>query len=316
MRPGSDASGLDETAMESEADCAVIAVAHNSAPHIREMLESLVPAADGLRLRCLVVDNASSDETVERARGLEHVTVIEAGANLGYSGAINLGRAHVGRCSAIMIANCDLTFEPGSIRRLYEVLQQSNAGIAVPCLLDTDGVIYQSLRNEPSVSRAVGEAVFGARLPRRPGWLSETLRDPEVYMSDRDTDWAGGAVMLVSAECDAAVGEWDASRFFLYSEETDYAVRARRAGYRVRYVAGARVIHEEGGSGRHESLTALMAVNRVRYFEKYHRPPLTWVYRLAVALKHLLRPWRRADRAALRALGRRESWSQLPGGIA
>ena len=264
----------------------------------------------------MLVDNASSDGTVAVARRRREVTVIEAGANLGYSGAINLGRAHSGPFASLLIVNPDLVLEPGSIERLFRAISEPGVGIAVPKLLEPDGTLYLTLRRDPSISRALGDALLGARfLPQRPGWLSETLRNPRDYEHEQDAAWATGAIMLVSAECDSAVGSWDDRRFFLYSEETDYATRARRSGYTVRYVPTAQVRHDGGGSGSSPTLGALLAINKIRYFEKYHQAPTTWLFRLVIALHHLLRANDPTERAALRAVLRRSEWAQLPGGI-
>ncbi|MCZ7627704.1 MAG: glycosyltransferase [Microthrixaceae bacterium] len=65
------------------------------------------------------------------------------------------------------------------------------------------------------------------------------------YARERDADWATGAAMLISAECLAAVGPWDES-FFLYSEETDYCLRARDRGFKLRYSPKATATHIGG----------------------------------------------------------------------
>lgn len=295
------------------ADCAIIIVCYNSARHIAALLDSLPAATCGLRTRCIVVDNDSPDDTLAVVRSQAGVTAIEAGRNLGYAGAINLARARVGPCSSLLILNPDLVLEPGAVMALHRELGQPATGIVVPTLLDNDGVLYPSLRREPSLSRALGEALFGSHWPGRPGWLSETIREPDAYQRSQDVAWAGGAAWLISAACDDAVGDWDDGRFFLYSEETDFARRARRRGYRVRYTPAARVRHEDGGSGRSPALGALMAVNRVRYYEKYHRWPATVLFRAAVMLHYLLRAADPAQRQALRMLMRRSAWQRLPG---
>jgi GT2 family glycosyltransferase len=146
--------------------------------------------------------------------------------------------------------------------------------------------------------------------------LSETISDPRLYERRCNAAWAAGAAMLVSAECFEAVGDWDDRRFFLYSEETDFAARVRRAGYAICYEPTARARHANGGSGRPPSLTALQAVNRVRYYEKYHGQPRASLFRAAVALRHLVRCHRSDERAALRAVCRRSSWATLPRGRA
>jgi GT2 family glycosyltransferase len=295
-------------------DCAIIVVAYNSARHIETLLDSLPAAAGGISTRCVVVDNDSQDLTVEIVRSRPEVVLVEAGRNLGYSGAINLGREQAGPRSSLLILNPDLALEEGTIRRLYDALNESDVGVAVPVLLNDDGTVYLSLRREPSPSRALGDALLGARLPTRPGWLSETIRDRREYEAARDVAWAGGALMLISEACDFTVGAWDDARFFLYSEEADYAARARRCGFRVHYVPAAQARHEDGGSGRSPALGALLAVNRVRYYEKYHRRPATSLFRAAVALEHLLRAYDEDERIALRAVCDRSRWKDLPGG--
>jgi N-acetylglucosaminyl-diphospho-decaprenol L-rhamnosyltransferase len=295
-------------------DCAVIIVCYNSARHIGRLLDSLPAAAPGLRTRCLVVDNGSQDETMSIVRSRRDVVAIETGQNLGYAGAINVARAQAGPSSSLLVLNPDLILEPGAVVELYQALDEPRVGIVVPMLLTDEGSLYLSLRREPSVMRAIGEALFGSHWPKRPGWLSETIRDRRAYNGRQDVAWASGAALLISAACSDAVGAWDDGRFFLYSEETDFAARTRRCGYVVRYVPTATMRHEGGGSGRSPALGALMAVNRVRYYEKYHHEPLTSLFRAAVILHYLLRSADPGQRVALGALIRRSRWPGLPGG--
>jgi GT2 family glycosyltransferase len=289
-------------------------VSFNSARHIERLLDSVPAAAEGLRIHCIVVDNDSSDETMSILRSRSDITIIEAGQNLGYAGAINLGRKLVGCDCPLLILNPDLVLKAGAITHLYQALDDPAVGVVLPMLLDSDGSLYLSLRREPSPARAFGDALFGSRLPGRPGWLSDTVRSGRPYRVLHDVEWGSGAAMLISAACNDAVGDWDDMRFFLYSEETDFAARARLHGYRVRYVPGARIWHEGGGSGQSPELAALMAVNRVRYYEKYNRRPSTSLFRAAVALHYLIRFADPQHRAALKAVLRRSAWAGLLGG--
>ena len=79
--------------MHGHVDCGIIVVT-TTAPGISRSYSTRCPAAaDGLRTRCVVVDNNSSDETMSIVRSRTDVIAVEAGRNLGYAGAINLGRA-------------------------------------------------------------------------------------------------------------------------------------------------------------------------------------------------------------------------------
>jgi GT2 family glycosyltransferase len=290
------------------ADCAVVIVTYNSADCIGELLRSLSRAAPGLRLRTIVVDNGSSDETVRVVRNIGGVTLIEAKANLGYAGGINVGRSFAGSYAALLVLNPDVVLQEGSVTRMHAALSDPAVGIVVPALTDPRGRRLLSLRREPTLPRAIADGLFGSHVHWRPGWLSEIVREEDSYRIPHAVDWATGAVLLISASCDRVVGSWD-ERFFLYSEETDYARRARAAGFRIQYVPSARAWHREGASGASPRLVALMAVNRVRYVEKHRRSSRG--YRLAVAMHELLRSGDSDHRTALRLVLNKRAWPAL-----
>jgi GT2 family glycosyltransferase len=297
------------TADVDRVDCAVVVVTYDSERDVARLLDSLPAAAAGLSVRTIVVDNGSADGTVALVRDRGDATVVESGANLGYAGGINVGRRFTGACDAVLLVNPDLVLEPGAIAELWTTLSKPAVGAAVPMLVGLDGHREDTLRREPSVPRALGDALLGRRLPRRPGWLSETVRGERAYARPHPVAWAGGAAIMVSAACDEAVGDWD-ERFFLYSEEVDYAARVRAAGLRIQYVPTARARHREGGSGSTAQLVALQAVNRIRYVEA--RGGRARAFRAAVALHELLRSRDAGHRLALRTVLRRSRWTALP----
>lgn len=313
-RAGASADPVESRPSPEKLDCEIIVISYNSARYIGDLLDSLPGATRGLRARCTVVDNNSQDGTQSLVRARGDVRLIEAGGNLGYSGAINMGRAAAGPCSSLLVTNPDVVFEPAAVTNLYRVLQAERSGVTVPLMYNFDGSLHFSLRREPNLLTALGDALFGEHWPARPGWLSDIVRDKRAYQRPHDVAWASGAVMLISERCAEAVGDWDSARFFLYAEETDFAARARRLGFRLSYVPEARVRHKSGGSGRSPALYTLMHVNRMRYFEKYNSRLAFTVFRSITVLHHLLRMGNPDMRATLRVVLRRSSWSELPHG--
>ena len=301
----------DETTASADpvVDCGVVIVAYRSAADVRCLLKTLPAAADGLRLHVVVVDNHSRDDIAEVVGARPDVDLVEAGANLGYAGAINLGRTLLPAARAVLVLNPDLRLGPGCVRRLFDALQHPGTGASVPRLVDDTGLRLPSLRREPSIRRALGDALFGDHWPGRPGWLSEMVRTPSAYQLAATVDWATGAAVLVAADVDAAIGPWDDTRFFLYCEETDFMRRLREAGWGVRYVPEAVAAHRGGGSGGGAELVALGEINRVRYFRKYHGRVASGVFRCVVGLHQLLRLSRPGNRLALRVLcGPIDAW--------
>lgn len=293
--PRTVSSGADTAAVTA------VVVTYNSAAVLPGLLDSLPAAFDGVpEWRVVVVDNASSDETVHVLAGAGART-IHAGRNAGYSAAINLAAAEIPPHDHLLVLNPDVRLGPGSVARLLAALGPG-VGIVVPRLRTPEGACHLSLRREPTLRRALGEAILGgARAGRHPEW-GEVVADPRRYASAGSADWATGAVFLISAQCRQAVGPWDES-FFLYSEETDYAVRARDLGFALRYEPAARAVHIGGEGHRSPYLWALLCRNRVRFYRRRHGRVPTLAYRAAVALGEALRvPRGPTHRAALRAL--------------
>lgn len=291
----------------------IVVITYNSAQEIDALLNSLPAAACDLDTQIIVVDNASTDDTLDRVQRHTSVTLISAGGNTGYSAAINIARSHARPSTPFAVLNPDMVVAPGALTRLVDELRQHpTVGVAIPRLLHSDESLVRHLRREPTTLAAFGDAIFGSRWPSRPRALSEQLLKDSDYDADHDVDWAGAALWVISPECAAAVGEWDTS-YFLFSEETDYAFRARQEGFRIRFVASATATHDGSGSGLPPELLALQSVNRVRYVNKVRHHSAS-AYRAAVTLRHLLRSARHAHRLAVRFLLHPQTWSQLPQG--
>ena len=313
---GTVASSPTEPA-QTVLDVVIIVVAYHSEEDLPRLLDSLPAAASGLTHAVVIVDNnAGSSALAGIVAGRVNVSVVDAGGNVGFSGGLNVGLRHAPPAEAVLFLNPDLVLGAGSVRELMTACRQ--AGAAVPLVLDDSGVRQRSLRREPSVVGALGDALFGDRWSGRPARLSETVRDPGSYARSHDVDWATGAALMVQTGLVTRVGEWDAGTFFLYSEETDYCRRIRAAGASVRFCPGARVSHVGGGSGSSADLDALLLVNKVRYFRKWHTGSAGQTVSArtfwAVGVLHgLLRPHNPGARRATRALLSASTRATLPG---
>ncbi|MFX3745782.1 glycosyltransferase family 2 protein, partial [Streptococcus suis] len=79
--------------------------------------------------------------------------------------------------------------------------------------------------------------------------------------------WLVGAILLVSRECFDALDGLDES-FFLYSEETDFSLRAKEAGWATVYTPRAGAVHVGGGSGESSTTHTMKILNRVRLYRR------------------------------------------------
>lgn len=260
-------------------DVAVVIVTYNSAHVIGQLLDSLPAALAGLKANVVVVDNASADATVEVLGSREDCRLIRS-TNVGYSAGINLGVRVAGPAEAILVLNPDVILHPGSVRPLLESVQRPGVGIAAPKTLGEDGSLEYSLRRTPSLLRAAG--LNWTRLPI----FSEFVTAPQAYRTSHEFDWAAGAALMVSRPCHDALGGWDES-FFLYSEDTQLCLDARRSGFRTCYVPQSVVVHLRGQSGTSSATHAMMVINRVRLYRRRKGALAAWCYYCLCLLSEL-----------------------------
>lgn len=291
--------------MNSTETVAVVAVTYNSEPLLADFLAALGPGLEGVDWHLTVADNDSKDGSVATIRRLApDATVIEMGRNAGYAAGINAAVAKAGPFTAVLILNPDVRLTPGCARPLLEALRTDGTGIAVPLLHDGDGTLIATMRREPAVRRVLADAFLGANRAGRIGTLGEMITDPAHYRSETVTDWAEGSTQLISADCWDAIAPWDES-YFLYSEETDFALRARDAGLATRFTPASRATHLEGDSKVAPGLWALLTINKVRLYGRRHNRVATSAFWAALLLRETSRallgkaPSRRAVRFLL-----------------
>jgi N-acetylglucosaminyl-diphospho-decaprenol L-rhamnosyltransferase len=243
----------------------VVTVTHNTGDTLEAFLDSLEDACS-TELSVIVVDNASSDLTVERASAAaHHATILELPDNAGYGAGVSAGIAAQGDdVEYVLITNPDVTFSPGSIDALIQAADElSDAGSFGPCILDSGGIVYPSARNLPSLRTGIGHAVFGRVWPSNP-W-SRAYRSDQNYGPERRTaGWLSGACLLVRKAAYDAVDGFD-PRFFMYFEDVDLGARLGQMGWTNVYVPTAVVTH----TGAHSTSSSAKLMERVHHNSAY-----------------------------------------------
>ena len=230
----------------------------------------------------LVVDNDSGPGEVAWLRSAG-ATVVESGGNLGYAGGNNVGirRALEAGAEAVWIVNPDAYVERGSLRRLVKVLRHPEVGIVGPRILEAESAT-------PKIQSDGGRIVWEA------GGRSELIgrgTAPGRVREMRFVDFVPGAAMLVRRKVFEDVGllpeEW-----FLYFEETDFCVRAAKAGWKVAVETGARAVHRfaspEGLPA--ETLVYYFVRNRLLFGKRFTEVPFE---ALLADLDGFIASWRR-----------------------
>jgi N-acetylglucosaminyl-diphospho-decaprenol L-rhamnosyltransferase len=232
-------------------ECAVIIVTYCSRREIDACIASVLAQTDsqgGLPPSILVVDNASSDDTVAHLRTRwPTVRVLAQTKNLGFAAANNVGIAAT-TARTLLLLNPDAVMHPGSLAALTSRLnQEPQAAIVGPRLLNPDGSLQSSCRDFPSLfGDLVGMAEL-ARLPFLRRRLTPRMAAYDAHELARPVDWLSGACLLVRRRAIDVVGGMDEG-YFMYGEELDWQHRMTQLGWTVWFEPSAVVTHVGGAS--------------------------------------------------------------------
>jgi N-acetylglucosaminyl-diphospho-decaprenol L-rhamnosyltransferase len=251
-------------------DLTIIIVSYNTREELADCLRSIAAHPPATPHRIIVVDNASTDGTVEALRSVwPSVLVIEAGANVGFAAANNMGiRAAEGEF--VVLLNSDTLVPMGALDTLVAALRASPDVLAIgPRLVGESG------RPELSFGRMMSP--FSELRQKLIVRLYEAGFGPAIRLVERwtrtegDHDWVSGACLMVRREAALAAGLLD-ERYFLYAEDVDFCAALRQSGGRVRFTPHAEVVHLRGRSGaqRPEATQRAYRRSQLAFYRKHH----------------------------------------------
>jgi N-acetylglucosaminyl-diphospho-decaprenol L-rhamnosyltransferase len=251
-------------------DLAIVIVSYNVKEDLARAVASLFAAPPETPFQVVVVDNASADGSLQMIRERwPAVLALDAGANLGFSRANNLGiRATAGEW--VLLLNCDTVVPPGAIDALVSDLRaHPEAAVAGPRLVDAAGRVEVSSGPMIGPLNELRQKLVGRLYERE--WGPVRRRVEAAARTTREVDWVSGACLLVRRSDAEAVGLLD-ERFFLYTEDVDFCASIRRRGCRVRFVGTVEVQHLRGRSRSHDPAASRAAYRRshLAFYAKHH----------------------------------------------
>jgi N-acetylglucosaminyl-diphospho-decaprenol L-rhamnosyltransferase len=265
----------------NEIDVAIAIVTYKSAQLTIDCLSSIDSersTGGGIRIRVIVVDNASGDapaieEAIEKNSWSSWVTLVQAPRNGGFAYGNNLAfriAQDEVRPDYFHLLNPDTLVRKGAIGALVRFLEaHPDVGIVGSSFENLDGSDWPIAFRFPTILSELESGLqlaFASRILRR--WVVAV----EMSSEPRPVDWLPGASMMVRPSLYEAIGGFDET-YFLYFEETDFCFRAKKAGYSTWYVPESRVMHIAGQStkvtGSHAGSKRLPSYwfdSRRRYF--------------------------------------------------
>ena len=256
--------------MTASPTLSIVIVNYNAQAHLENCLASLTSFPPRTPHDIVVVDNASTDGSVQAVRARwPGIAVIEQPSNAGFAAGNNVGiRASTG--TLILLLNNDTIVPAGAIDALVAaLLAHPDAAVAGPRLLDEAG--RSELSFGPMISpfnelrQKWKMTLHGRGVKAMSTWIERTAKR-EQYV-----DWVSGACLLVHRADAERVGLLD-ERYFLYTEDVDFCAAIRARGRLVLYTPAARIVHLRGRS-RSTAPAAMHAAYRrsqLAFYDKHH----------------------------------------------
>jgi N-acetylglucosaminyl-diphospho-decaprenol L-rhamnosyltransferase len=292
----------------------IVIVNYRTAGLVVDCLQSLTQEMAGQAAwRVVVVDNASDDGSAERIDAAiasegwaARVELLPLDHNPGFAGGNNAALVPIFNGPTppdyVLLLNPDTIVRPGGVRELVAFMEaHPSVGIAGSRLEDSDGTPQRCAFRFPSVAAELEE---GLRLGLVSRLLQRWVVAPAVRDEAHATDWVAGASMIVRREVFENIGLMD-DRYFLYFEEVDFCLRARRAGWTCWYVPASRVVHLVGQASGVTDVKRppkrrpqYWFASRSRYFRRNHGraykmlADLSWIFGFSL--------WRLRRRVQLR----------------
>ena len=269
----------------------LVYVSWNARTHLERALEATRP----LGLPIVVVDNASADGTADWVRiRCPEATLVAADHNLGFAGGVNAGVRETAT-PWVVVLNPDILLTGEALDRLLtDAGGDARIAAAGAQLVGADGVPQPgySLRRFPTLaSWAVDFLLVDQVWPGNPATARYLALDLDRDV-DQDAEQPAAACLLIRRAAFDAVGGFDTRFHPAWFEDVDFCRRLRDHGWRIRYVAGARVVHEGGIAMRTLGLGSFSTIwyrNLLRYADKHGSPATRFLVRPLLIVGMLLR---------------------------
>jgi GT2 family glycosyltransferase len=276
----------------------VIIVNYNAGPELVRCVQSIAETEGDLDV--VVVDNASSDGSVEQLRahyqGEKKLTILINKKNLGFAVACNQG-SNAAMGEFLLYLNPDCIVEPTTIPVLLQCLQDDpQVGMVGGLILNHDGSEQRGCRRAiPTPWKSLVNSLGLKRLT----WLNQNLFSdfrldgqplPERAVA---VEAISGACMLVSKVAYVEVGPMDEG-YFLHCEDLDWCMQFRQRGWKIMFVPQARLFHSKGSCSVSRPVFVEWSKHKgmVRFYRKFfadqYPRPLLWFVWLGIWFRFAL----------------------------
>jgi hypothetical protein len=210
---------------------------------VKYCLKNVINTVKSLNYEIIVVDNGSNDGISDMlAEKFSQVRFLQTGKNLGFAAGYNVGLKEA-RGKYILVLTADVSVLDGSVEKMVEFMEKNpQVGLAGPKIVNPDGSYQITCRTFQTPQIIIYRRTPFGYFNFAKKELAKHLMTDFDRQTSREVDWVMGACMIVRKSVLDKVGLFD-ERFFFYVEDMDWCRRFWANGYKVMYIADAKVIH-------------------------------------------------------------------------
>lgn len=277
-----------------EINLSIIILNWNARDLLKDCLNSIYENTKDLSYEIIIVDNNSSDGSCamvkENFLHRENCSLIENKDNKGFAWGNNQA-IRVAKGRAILLLNPDTLVNENAINKTYECLvKDEKLGVAGCKVLNTDGTLQLACRRMAPRPKDAFFKIFGiSKLFKNNKNLTRYNLTHVSEDEFLDVDSVSGCFLMIKREVIDKIGLLDET-FFMYGEEMDWCMRAKKAGYIVRYCPVGTIIHYKGESSKKLGVKATYEFYRamIIFYNKYNKGEsiflFDWVVYIGIVL--------------------------------
>lgn len=235
-------------------DLLIVIVNWNTTDLTLKCLKSIHKSNLKLSFDIALVDNGSSDKTIiTKVKNIyPDVIIHESDKNLGFAGGNNIVlKKYSNDYSYSLLLNSDTEVKSNVIDQLISEARRYGADVSSCTLVNPNGKLQANVGQLPKLLpmflwiSGIDDIfrMFRIRVP------SYQERCEKYYKYSHEVGWLAGTAMLIKREVFKKVGFLDEA-IFMYSEDTDYCLRAKSFGFKVYFLAGPKIMHIGGASSK------------------------------------------------------------------
>lgn len=231
------------SASASDVDISVVIVSYNTRDITAQSVASIFAHGKDVRFEVIVVDNASTDGSVEALKqAFPQITVIASPVNGGFGTGNNLGFG-ASRGRYLLVLNSDTKIRPGTLSGCVTYMDRHPEVGVLGCRARyEDGRSQSTIFRYPRLRSLLAGCLIPNRIVRNTSLFGDQRYASLSREEIQDVETVAGCFMCVPRQVLEMVGGFD-ERFFMYGEETEWCHRIHRAGWKIRYHPGIEIMH-------------------------------------------------------------------------